>query len=70
MMSDIVKIHAIHMVKDIVMSALGAAVFIFGFIHSIPLTTVAVEYVAIYGTYFGVHVATSAFTAKNLKVNP
>ena len=51
-------------VKDIFLAAIGATVFIFGMIHSIPLTTEAVEYVGVYGAYFGIHVYSSASASK------
>jgi hypothetical protein len=46
------------------MSAIGASVFIIGLLHSSPLTTIGVEYGAIYGTYFGVHVYSSNAVSK------
>jgi len=58
-MDKTVAIKLLHTVDNIVMSAIGATVFIFGFIHATPLTTIAAEYVGIYGTYFGVHVFSS-----------
>ena len=51
-------------VKDIFLAAIGATVFIFGMIHSVPLTTEAVEYVGVYGAYFGIHVYSSASASK------
>ena len=51
-------------VKDIFLAAIGATVFIFGMIHSVPLTTEAVEYVGVYGAYFGIHVYSSASANK------
>ena len=51
-------------VKDIFLAAIGATVFIFGLIHSVPLTTQAVEYVGVYGAYFGIHVYSSASANK------
>ena len=51
-------------VKDIFLAAIGATVFIFGMIHSTPITTEAVEYVGVYGAYFGIHVYSSAVINK------
>lgn len=52
-------------VKDIFLAAIGATVFIFGMIHSVPITTEAVEYVGVYGAYFGIHVYSSATINKS-----
>ena len=52
-------------VKDIFLAAIGATVFIFGMIHSVPITTEAVEYVGVYGAYFGIHVYSSAVINKS-----
>ena len=52
-------------VKDIFLAAIGATVFIFGMIHSTPITTEAVEYVGVYGAYFGIHVYSSAVINKS-----
>lgn len=60
MASDAVTIKAIHAVKDILLAVIGSVVFIYGLIHAVPLTTEAVEYVGIYGAYFGIHVFSSA----------
>jgi hypothetical protein len=68
--SDIVKLHVISAVKNVAMAGIGAGVFIFGLIHATPLTTVAVEYVTIYGTYFGVHIATSNVSSGKLTTEP
>ena len=51
--------------KDIFLAAIGATVFIFGMIHSVPITTQAVEYVGVYGAYFGIHVYSSAVINKS-----
>ena len=51
-------------VKDIFLAAIGATVFVFGMVHSIPITTAAVEYVGVYGAYFGIHVYSSAVINK------
>ena len=51
-------------VKDIFLAAIGATVFIFGLIHSVPLTTQAVEYIGVYGSYFGLHMYTSSVINK------
>lgn len=64
MASDAVLIKLIHAIKDIFLASIGAAVFIYGLIHAVPLTTEAVEYVAVYGAYFGIHVYSSASASK------
>ena len=57
--SDRVLLSIIHLFKDVIMTAIGAFVFIYGFAHAVPLTTISVEYIGIYGAYFGVHVYSS-----------
>ena len=52
-------------VKDIFLAAIGATVFIFGMVHSVPITTEAVEYVGVYGAYFGIHVYSSSVINKS-----
>ena len=52
-------------VKDIFLAAIGATVFIFGMIHSVPITTEAVEYVGVYGAYFGIQVYSSGVINKS-----
>ena len=63
-LSDTVIVKLLHTLDNIIMSAIGATVFIFGLIHATPLTTMAVEYVGVFGTYFGVHVFTSNAVSK------
>ena len=63
-LSDTVIVKLLHTLDNIVMSAIGATVFIFGLIHATPLTSMAVEYVGVFGTYFGVHVFTSNAVSK------
>lgn len=48
-------ISVIHSVKDIALAAIAAAVFIYGILHSVPISTQTVEYVAIYAAYYGIH---------------
>lgn len=64
MVSDAVAIRIVSAVKDIVLAGIGATVFIFGVIHAQPITTVVVEYVGVYGAYFGIHVYSSAKVSK------
>lgn len=64
MASDAVAIKAIHAAKDVILAVVGAVVFVYGLLHAIPLTTEAVEYVAVYGAYFGIHVYSSASASK------
>ena len=59
MVSDIVATKIIGAVKDIFLALIGASVFIFGLIHNTPITSEAVEYVGVYGAYFGLHVYSS-----------
>lgn len=65
-MDDKIAVGIIHAVKDVALAVVGAVVFVFGITHSIPITTQAVEYVGIYGMYFGIHVGTSSISAKAL----
>ena len=52
-------------VKDIFLAAIGATVFIFGMVHSVPITTQAVEYVGLFASYYGVHVYSSSIINKS-----
>lgn len=64
MVSDNVMVKALHTLDNIVMSAIGATVFIFGLVHNTQVSTELVEYVATYGMYFGVHVFSSNSASK------
>ncbi len=57
--SEKVQLSIVHLFKDVIMTAIGAFVFIYGLAHAVPLTTIAVEYIGVYGAYFGVHVYSS-----------
>lgn len=65
MISERVQLQIAHTVNSIVMAGIGAFVFLEGLIHVTPLTTVAVEYVATFGMYFGVHVYSSNNATKS-----
>ena len=47
-------------VKDIFLAAIAATVFMFGMIHSVPITTQTVEYVGLFTSGYGVHVYASS----------
>lgn len=59
------SVQAINAAKDILLALIGAAVFVFGIVHQVPLTTNAVEYVGLFGAYYGVHVYSSASVSKS-----
>lgn len=65
-MNSQTEIAVIHAVKDIAFAIIGAVVFVYGLIHSQPISQMAVEYVAVYGSYFGVHVGTTKASDKAL----
>ena len=51
-------------VKDIILAAIGATVFIYGFVHATPITTEVVEYLGVFASYYGVHVYRSGSVNK------
>lgn len=57
-------ISIIHAIKDIAFALIGAVVFIYGIVHSIPLTQTGVEYVGVFASYYGVHTGTTKITDK------
>ena len=52
-------------IKDIVLAAIGATVFIFGMTYSTPITTQVVEYVGLFALYYGEHVYSSSIINKS-----
>lgn len=62
--SEKVQLAAIHAVNSIFLALIGASVFIFGLLHMTPITTMGVEYVAAYGSYFGIHTFSSMSASK------
>lgn len=63
--SEKVQLAIAHTINTTVTAVIGATVFMFGLIHATPLTTVAVEYVATFGMYYGVHVYSSNSATKS-----
>lgn len=62
--SESVQLAIVHFANTVVTAGVGAFVFLEGLIHATPLTVQAVEYVATFGMYYGVHVYSSNSATK------